>query len=190
MKKNCKKWILLFALACLCAGCARRSGGVVIEKGSGTDFGRSNPDTTEEPQKDTVIGVYVCGEVKKPGVYELEPGSRVADALAAAGGATGKAAMDSLNLAGYVEDGQKIKIPSRAEEKRAKRQEAGEPGLLNINEASAQEFMTLSGIGESKAGDIVAYREKHGGFSDISEIMNVAGIKEGIFNRIKDKITT
>ena len=63
-------------------------------------------------------------------------------------------------------------------------------GKVNINEAAAEELMTLPGIGESKAADIIRYREENGGFDRIEDIMNISGIKEAVFGKIKDKIVT
>ena len=67
--------------------------------------------------------------------------------------------------------------------------QSGEEAKVNLNTADAEALMTLSGIGEAKAEAILAYREEHGGFSSIEEIMNVSGIKESTFSKIKDKIS-
>lgn len=191
MCKVWKKWIVFTTCILFFAGCKPKSQGVVIrqEKDNNTKEEQQVAEVTEE--KNLSIGVYVCGQVRKPGVYNLEPGDRIADAINCAGGVTKKASLENVNLAAYVEDGEKIKIPSKAEEKRRAQQTAvtGQ-NQVNINLASASDFMTLPGIGESRANDIVAYRQNNGDFQDVSEIMNVAGIKEGIYNRIKDKITT
>lgn len=191
MYKGWTKWILVTACLCIFTGCNPKSGGILIQKEAGEYTGKSSETSKEEEENNTSIGIYICGEVKKPGVYELKPGSRVTNAIDAAGGITRKASLNSINLAEYIEDGQKITIPSKAEEKKREEQqkETGQ-ALVNINEAAIADFMTLPGIGESKANDIIAYRQEHGNFGAITDIMNVAGIKEGIFNRIKDKITT
>lgn len=193
MYKVWKKWMFLTVCAGLLAGCSPRSGGVVLQKEREGSAEQSRDDDRDGQEEQGVIGIYICGEVRRPGVYELEAGARVTDAIEAAGGTTGKASLNSINLAEYVEDGQKIEIPSRAEEKKKQQQsQAGSQsqGLVNINQATAAELMTLPGIGESRAGDIVSYRQAHGNFGTVKDIMNVAGIKEGIYNRIKDKITT
>ncbi len=150
----------------------------------------------EEP-----LYVYVHGAVKHPGVYIMEPGSRVYEAVEAAGGATGKAPRSGLNQAAKLSDGQEIYLPT--EEELAEGGTAliqGTPGtgsgesssgggLVNINTASREELMSLKGIGESRAGDIISYREKNGGFKTIDEIKNVPGIKGGMFEKIRDSIT-
>lgn len=159
---------------------------------------------TEEQAKDTLeedagnsgkdektgktIFVYVCGAVENPGVYELEEEKRVCDALQAAGGLTKEAAAEELNQAESLSDGQMIKVLT-AEEKEKAQTEVKEAGLLNINTASAEELMQLPGIGQSKADAVIAYREEQGGFKTPEELMNISGIKEGVYNKIKDSIT-
>ena len=136
------------------------------------------------------VFVYVCGEVEKPGVYELQEGDRVVDAVEAAGGMTGEASDTWLNLAELISDGQKIEVPSREQaEELAKVREEEESGLVNLNTASEEELMTLTGIGEAKAREILNYREEHGGFQKPEELMEIPGIKEGVFLKIKDQIT-
>lgn len=136
------------------------------------------------------VFVYVCGEVEKPGVYELQEGDRVVDAVEAAGGMTEEASDTWLNLAELISDGQKIEVPSREQaEELAKVREEEESGLVNLNTASEEELMTLTGIGEAKAREILNYREEHGGFQKPEELMEIPGIKEGVFLKIKDQIT-
>lgn len=134
------------------------------------------------------IVVYVCGAVHNPGVISLPEGSRICDAVEAAGGLTEEAGEGTVNLAALAEDGEMIRIPTE-EEAAAARQEADSKGIVNINTADISGLCTLPGIGESRAGDIIAYRESGGGFKKIEDIMKVPGIKEGAFQKIKDKIT-
>ncbi|MDO4327030.1 MAG: ComEA family DNA-binding protein [bacterium] len=150
--------------------------------------------------------VYVCGEVQNPGVYALEKSSRVVDAIEAAGGFTEQAAAAYWNLAEVLKDGMKIAVPSIEEaagdpygvqnvgRMAAASGNAGNtvetaPVLVDLNTADAALLQTLPGIGEAKAADIIAYRQEHGGFRSIEEIMNIAGIKEAVFQKIKDRIT-
>ena len=157
------------------------------------DGGETVPSGAQNPS----VCVYVCGSVRKEGVYYLSADARVADAVAAAGGFADDAATAYLNLAERLTDGRKVYVPSLAEV------EAGsvpatpaqgtdlwgaDSGKININTADRQLLMSLPGIGEARAGDIIAWREKHGGFSEISDIMKVSGIKEAMFERIKDRI--
>lgn len=162
--------------------------------------------------------VYVCGAVEHPGVYVLKEGSRIYEAVALAGGLTGEASPESVNQAQTVSDGQMVRILTKEEvssgvavnvaagavedvtggaagtgssgngESGKNETALSETAKVNLNTASAAELMTLPGIGQSKADRIIAYRETKGSFSGIEEIMNVEGIKEGVYNRIKDYI--
>ena len=148
--------------------------------------------------------VHVCGEVESPGVYEMKAGQRVFEAIAMAGGFTEKAAQSYLNLAEPVWDGMKLEVPDQeqapATEWTASAGQAGSPvpggraagaapEKVNLNTATKEELMTLRGIGEAKAEDIIRYREKSGGFTRIEDIMQISGIKNAAFEKIKDDIT-
>lgn len=147
---------------------------------------------------ESTLFIHMCGAVKTAGVYELAEGSRVYDAVLAAGGFTEDAYQSYVNLAMPLEDGMKVEIPTWEEtESLAEIESAGVAvsettedanRLINLNTASKEELCTLSGIGESRADAVIEYREKNGGFSKIEDIMNVEGIKEGMFSRLKDKI--
>ncbi len=160
--------------------------------------------STAESEAPPVIYVHVCGEVENPGVYELPEGSRAFEALEAAGGFTEQAAADCLNLAAVVSDGMQLRVLTQAEAEGLSMEEIGRltgqeasgsssssdgPAPVNINTAGKEELMTLSGIGESRAGDIIRYRTENGGFKKIEEIKNVPGIKDAMFQKIKDSIT-
>ena len=112
--------------------------------------------------------MHVCGAVNQPGVYELTADSRLFEAIQMAGGLTEEAADQTLNQAEVIEDGSKI--------------------YVDLNRASVEELMTLSGIGQSRAEAIVRYREEHGAFQKIEDLMEVEGIKEGVFQKVKDQI--
>lgn len=163
----------------------------------------------EEPAE---IQVYVCGAVANPGVYALPAGSRLYQAIERAGGMTEEAAAEYLNLADVVADGLKIQVPTREEieqgwqpegltgnEKMAQADQSGfsetgqeaaskNSGLVNINTADVATLMTLPGIGNAKAESILAYRTEHGGFQSKEEIMNITGIKQAVYEKIKDLI--
>lgn len=142
------------------------------------------------------IFVYICGSVVSPGVYELSDGARVYEAIEHAGGFKEEAAQEAINQAEKVTDGQQIYIPTKEEveagETEVSKQWVGGDsslsGKVNINTASKDELMTLSGIGDSRAESIIAYRESNGPFQSVEELMNVEGIKEGVFNKIRDQI--
>lgn len=151
-------------------------------------------ETSKEPIR--ICYVHICGEVASPGVYELEEGSRIFQAVAVAGGFTENAAADSLNMAEPVKDGMKIQVPNQEEAQKLLNEGADFSGSLqegrrkvNLNTAKKDELMTLRGVGEAKADDIIRYRESHGGFQKIEDIMKISGIKEAAFQKIKDDIT-
>ena len=172
------------------------------ESGSsaGSPVGSAKAQTTAE------IHVHVCGAVKKAGVYLLGQDSIVEDAIEAAGGILEGGAADYLNLAGTVSEGDKIYVPflKDVEEpcgdaaqssagsdhmQSGQGTDSGRNTLVNINTADSTQLMTLSGIGETRAEAIIAYREANGNFQKIEDIMKVSGIKEGAFNKIRDQIT-
>ena len=194
----------------LFCGCGQPSGAVQIVTQSPAPVQEETipetvPALTQEETQAPALFVHICGQVKSPGVYELPQGSRVWDAVEAAGGFLEEAAEDSVNLASVLEDGIKIVIPSEEEAaenpygligdgwyqpaQSQEETEDGTAGLVNINQATAAQLQTVPGIGEVRAQDIVAYREANGPFEDIEDIMQVSGIKEGLFAKIKDYIT-
>lgn len=147
-------------------------------------------DTSKDSMQEKMIYVHVCGAVLTPGVVEVPEGSRAQTAVEAAGGFREDADRDYMNLAAPVSDGEQLCIPT-LEEVRVQREQLKEEesGRVNLNTADISRLCTLPGIGESRAGDIVAYRQEHGGFGQIEEIMKVPGIKESTFEKIKDLIT-
>ena len=160
---------------------------------------RQESDSVEKAENEGVIYVFVCGQVASPGVYELPEGSRICQAIDAAGGMLDTASTDWVNQAEAAEDGQKIYVPSKEEadtmpdgQQTGLIQDAssaeGTDGKVHLNAASREELMTLTGIGEKKADAIIRYRESNGGFQSVDELMQVEGIKEGTYNKIKDSI--
>lgn len=144
------------------------------------------------------IAVFVCGEVNSPGVYVFHEGDRVLEAIKSAGGLTENADETYINQAGYLTDGVKLYFPSKEEAEglgpgdstlMVPDSSPSVTGLVNINTATPEELMTLPGVGQSKADSIINYRTEHGAFKRIEDIMNITGIKEGLFGKIKDKIT-
>ena len=203
-----KTVIFLFLILCMTAvntGC---------QKKQETDFILENPKEHTDNEKQTEgnkdikegksdsekekstenIFVYVCGAVQKPGVSELLPGQRICDAIAAAGGLSEQAAGDSLNQAEVLSDGQMLRVLTTEEAAAATVQpgqetaESSRDGRVDINTADAFALMSLPGIGQSKADAIIAYRNEHGAFKAPEELMNISGIKEGVYQKIKDSI--
>lgn len=142
-------------------------------------------ETEEESKPQDSIFVFVCGAVVNAGVYELPVGSRVFEAVQMAGGFSENAATAQINQAEVLEDGIRLYIPTMDEMTEG---QSKDDGKVNINTAAKEELMTLPGVGEAKAALIVQYREEHGRFRMIEDIMNISGIKEGLFGKIKDYI--
>ncbi|MBQ8279200.1 MAG: helix-hairpin-helix domain-containing protein [Roseburia sp.] len=146
----------------------------------------------EADEENAVCYVYVCGAVQTPGVYALPEGSRIYEAISQAGGLTVDADGTCVNQAEQISDGMMIRIYTQAETSEAEAYEIDESqpddGRVDINSAGIAELMTLPGIGASKAEAILSYREENGDFSKIEDLMNIPGIKEGIFNQIKEHI--
>ncbi len=176
---------------------------IVEDTESAEDTAGGDAGAGEAVPEEEWIFVHVCGQVKNPGVYELAADSRLYQALEAAGGLKGDAATEYLNQAQILEDGQQVYVPAKAEveagivpgpESAAGAGTGGASGdasggKVNLNQASKEELMTLTGIGEVKAAAIVQYREEHGNFQSIEAIKEVDGIKDGTYQKIKDDIT-
>ncbi len=163
----------------------------------------------EKPEKSKIY-VDICGAVVNPGVFQFEEGSRVFQAIEAAGGFLPEAAQTCVNRAGILTDGEQLYILTREEQTQMNlkpgqsadgtgqiQETAGgtvtgegleQNGKVNINTADESGLTTLSGIGDTRAKAIIAYREENGPFATIEDIMNVSGIKEGTFEKIKDDI--
>ena len=157
---------------------------------------RGQPIRLSPPPEAPPLVVHVDGAVAHPGVVELPQGSRVRDAIEAAGGALPQAVLESLNLAAPLEDGAQIYVLAENETQPPGATTGGFPSrsgevgsLVNINTATQGELEGLPGIGPTRARSIIAYREAHGPFPDIEAIQEVEGIGEGIFAEIKKLIT-
>lgn len=191
--------------------------------GTGSDSGKHTSDAdidngseavSDKEMQQAMIYVDVCGAVANPGVFQLAAGSRVFQAIEAAGGYLPEAALTCVNRAGVLIDGQQLYILTQEEMERqgldpaemAKASDGqmnGSAGTgqntgmaaqvqqdnrININTADEAQLTTLTGIGATRAQAIIAYREENGPFAAIEDIMNVQGIKEGTFAKIKDEI--
>lgn len=167
----------------------------------------SNSETNKEETKEIIVDI--SGEVRKPGVIELKEGDRIRDAIEKAGGLTKNSDTSTINLAYKVEDGMKIKIPSKNEKKEDAEEEhismdlgdnvkssssnsnvnsVKKINIVNINTATEQELETLPGIGLSTANKIIQYREEKGKFKKIEDLKNVKGIGDAKFEKLKDYI--
>lgn len=142
------------------------------------------------------IIVDIKGQVKIPGVYHMEEGSRIIDVIEKAGGLLDESETTAVNFAQLLSDQMVIYVPKIGEDipvESTISQEIAEGGeqeqsKININEADKEALMTLNGIGDSKAENILAYREENGLFKSIEDIKNVSGIGEATFNNLKDSI--
>lgn len=154
--------------------------------GTEEDIECTSQDVLLQPK----IIVFVCGEVNKPGVYELNADCRLFEAVEAAGGMTENADKNYQNLARIVQDGEQIIIPDKESSVSGDKASMNKQSkLININNADVKELTSISGIGESRATAIIMYREQHGKFKRIEDIKNVDGIKDSLFQKIKDQIT-
>ncbi|MBR5337093.1 MAG: ComEA family DNA-binding protein [Lachnospiraceae bacterium] len=185
MKKLITLIIMILILALPGCASSRRSDHFQAEASTGSSAASRAP--SETPAESGKVFVYVCGEVIRPGVYELVSGSRVKDAIDLAGGLSSDADMAGINQASRVKDQDKIVVPAR--NSGVSGASGTGSGLLDINRATKEQLMALPGIGESKALAIISYREKTGGFKSIEEIQKIEGIKSGVFNKIKDSIS-
>ena len=171
---------------------------------SGSDSEKQETETDKEKAEKAEpdrIQVYVCGAVANPGVYTLSQGSRVYEAVAMAGGLLETADEKALNQARELTDGEQVTVLT-VEEIKSGAMAGQDPGTVqqgsssdgsggkeNLNTADESMLMTIPGIGESRAAAIIAYREKNGRFETIEEIMEIEGIKEKMFEKIRDSIT-
>lgn len=149
---------------------------------------------TDKKINNKEVKVYVTGLVKSPGVYSMNDGDRIIDALNKAGGPLEGADLTNINLAEKVKDEQMIKIVKKGEEStnignNGQPAQSSQSSKININTATKEQLDTLPGIGEVTAQRIVDYREQHGKFQKIEDIMNVSRIGPKLFEQIKDKIT-
>jgi competence protein ComEA len=144
------------------------------------------------PPTPAPITVYVSGKVNQEGLYSLPMGSRINDAIQAAGGFSADANSRVINLAGILVDGEQIDVPgviSTAATGSASRSVTLVSGLVDINTASIEQLDTLPNVGSKTAQDIIDYRSANGPFGSIEEIMDVPGIGQAKFDEMKDLIT-
>ncbi|ABY93376.1 helix-hairpin-helix domain-containing protein [Thermoanaerobacter brockii subsp. lactiethylicus] len=149
-----------------------------------------NNSIEENKKEPSEIKVYVTGLVKNPGVYLMEEGERVIDAINKAGGPLEEADLTNINLAQKVKDEQMIKVPKKGEEAMVSFSDTtAKDKKININTATREELQTLPGIGPVTAERIIEFRESKGPFKKIEDIVNVSRIGPKMFEQIKDKIT-
>ncbi|CYU63977.1 ComEA family DNA-binding protein [Streptococcus suis] len=154
--------------------------------------------STEASEDPSQLVVDVKGAVEKPGLYTLEVGSRVNDAVEAAGGLTSQADPKSINLAQKLSDEAVVYVASKDENisvvastttSSAMSQEEKNTSLVNLNTATEADLQTISGIGAKRATDIIAYREANGGFKSVDDLNNVSGIGDKTMESIRPYVT-
>ena len=153
---------------------------VMITKGSSVDV---EPKDIKTPK----IYVHVAGSVKSPGIYQLDSGTRVYDAVLAAGGFTSKANQASVNMARALNDGEQLLISSGSGPQSLENSMTST--LISLNQASASQLEDLPGVGPALAGRIIDWRTANGGFKAKEDLLNVAGIGDKLFASVKDLVT-
>jgi competence protein ComEA len=202
---------MLVAIAVLMAICAvlgivayRVSfpSGVVISRGDGAERSSSAVDEQEDSSLSTsaeqeletqaYICVYVTGAVNSPDVYELSDGSRINDALHAAGGATTEADLTAINLAEELHDSQMVYVPRVGDQPAAAdaspASSSSSSGLVNVNTAGVDELKTLNGIGDVLAQAIVDDRAANGPFASVDDLVRVSGVGSKTLAKFADKV--
>ncbi len=220
MKKINKKIIIIILIIIIIVGTTIYEKIIkdrkLIEINEDMDIINTNEENTTEEQNTTnsesssKIIIYITGQVRKEGVYELDENSRITDAIEMAGGLKEEANIENINLAEILEDGTKIYIPNKKEnnkqteninliqkntgntteisKKNNTENKQNQNTKININTATQTELETLPGIGPSTALKIVNYRKDNGKFKNIEDIKNVSGIGDSKFNNIKNLI--
>ncbi len=191
LKGNKDKIIIIILVAVLTGvGFYKSNSSIEEPEQNLLQFANTNVDETSEKPKE--VCVHIDGEVVNPGLYKLTTDDRVNDLLVLAGGATDKASLKDVNLAKRLEDEMKIYIPSKDEI--GSNEVSGQSGLssstgkINLNTASKDELKTLPGIGDSRADEIIRYRDNTG-FSKIEDIKNISGIGDKTYEKLKDLIS-
>ncbi|MDD6191016.1 MAG: ComEA family DNA-binding protein [Firmicutes bacterium] len=191
IKKIC--FVAVLVIVCLLAFAVKNDGADEAVADEGVNI-------EEETQEETKGSIYVDigGAVKNPMLAELPEGSRVEDAIKAAGGITENADMTGINRAAFAEDGSKIFIPDKIEISDSEVSETqttagytggSGTGKININTADSGQLQELNGVGPATAQKIIDYRTQNGSFTSIEDIKNVSGIGDKTFEKLRDSIT-
>lgn len=170
------------------AGAATSGAGEFSSSSGGN--GGSSPDGLAVSEGGPDVVVDVTGAVRRPGVYRLPVGSRVTDAVDRAGGAEGGAALEAINLAARLSDGQQVLVPGRSPGGASASVEGGgaEEGPISLGGASVEQLETIDGIGPVTAGDIVEFRDQHGGLSSVDQLDQVPGIGPATMEALRERL--
>jgi competence protein ComEA len=134
------------------------------------------------------VVVDVTGAVRRPGVYRLPAGARVTDAIARAGGAGGDAALEAINLAARLADGQQVLVPTSSPGGGTVAGAIAEDGPISLGSASVEQLETIDGIGPVTAGDIVEFRDQHGGLASVDQLDEVSGIGPATMEALRERL--
>jgi competence protein ComEA len=198
---------IAIALLFVGARAVRGEGGGGSDSGYTSSYGDYSSDSSSEGESEsesdfsveeggTDVVVDVTGAVRKPGVYRMPAGSRVNDAVKRAGGETGKAALDSINLAARLADGQQVVVPEAvvagagapAGAIGTSGAGAEEDAPISLATATAAELDTIDGIGPVTAEDIIDFREEHGGLSSVDQLDQISGIGPATMEALRERL--
>ena len=160
----------------------------VTPHGSSTVIAPGSTESAADPVASEIY-VHILGQVVRPGLYALPDGARAVDAVAAAGGFTPTADAAGVNLARFVSDGEQIVVPAVGEAVPGAAPGVGGDGRVNLNTADAAALDTLPGVGPATAQKILAWREQHGRFEVVEDLLDVGGIGEAKLDAIRDLVT-
>lgn len=150
------------------------------------------PPVETAPPPPQQLVVDVVGAVRRPGLYRLAPGARIADALHRAGGATARADVALINLAAPLADGQQVIVPRHGAAAASAAAGAATPGVpagpVHLNAATLEQLDSLPGVGPVTAQKILDYRQKHGSFASVDELDAVPGIGPARMEQLKDLV--
>jgi competence protein ComEA len=152
-------------------------------------FVQSSNSTKSVNVSSARIYVDVAGEVRKPGIYQLDSGARVFDVVLLAGGFTAKANQASVNLARTLTDGEQLIVANESQQNYYSGSSNSANPLISLNQASESELEQLPGVGPALAGRMIDWRSANGGFKTKEDLLNIAGIGDKLFAQIKDKVT-
>ena len=164
---------------------------------SKTEKSKQRSENDQGDKSEEMVTVDVKGAVKKPGVYQLKSSSRVHDALLKAGGMTDEADLKSINQAQKLVDEAVVYVAKVGENvvdvttntNASTATSQAKSGLVNLNPATEADFQTISGIGQKRAQDIIAYREANGKFKSVDDLKNVTGIGAKTLEKLKEYVT-
>ena len=164
---------------------------------SKTEKSKQRSENDQGDKNEGMVTVDVKGAVKKPGVYQLKSSSRVQDALVKAGGMTDEADLKSINQAQKLVDEAVVYVAKVGENvvdvttntSTSSATSQAKSGLVNLNTATEADFQTISGIGQKRAQDIIAYREANGKFKSVDDLKNVTGIGAKTLEKLKEYVT-